>query len=123
MVRACLDHAQEWHRVTLPDSDQVADRIWNQLSAKLDGFSPSGHSGQLSIEGKRDEIVYTKPDVIETDGTVFQRATHPLLFQVVDRLVDDAQVRGLSVRKLAALTGVSKSWCAVAARYWKETYP
>ena len=81
----------------------------------------------MSTEGEKEiqEAIYIKPDEIETGGNRYERSTHPKLFIVIDQLVDRAELRKLSVRKLeAALVecDVKKSWCAVAKKYWKETY-
>lgn len=56
-------------------------------------------------------------DIIVEAGKTYRRATHPLLFRVVDLLEGDKAKREWTVRALAAETGVSKSWCAVAKRY------
>ncbi|MFC1959503.1 hypothetical protein ACFLYO_02225, partial [Chloroflexota bacterium] len=61
-----------------------------------------------------------RPQTIIDKSTVYTRETHPKLFQVIDLLADDATKRRLSVRSLAAETGVSKSWCAIARRYWQQ---
>lgn len=58
------------------------------------------------------------PQIIVDQGRTYTRQTHPALFKVVDLLADDKTKRGASVRQLETLTGVSKSWCSVAKRYW-----
>lgn len=66
----------------------------------------SGQSGQAQI-------------IVDQEGT-FRRETHPLLFRVVDLLSEDKTKRKLSVRALAEETEISKSWAAVAKRYWQR---
>lgn len=65
-------------------------------------------------EGTTD-VVY----VVRDKDKTYRRETHPLLFKVVDLLQEHPEKRTLSVRDLAAETGVGKSWCAVAKRYWE----
>lgn len=57
---------------------------------------------------------------ITDKGALYTRATHPKLFEVIDLLDKDRDRRALPVRDLATLTGVSKSWCAVAKRFWQS---
>jgi len=83
----------------------VAD--WGQRMCSVSTLS-SGQSGQ--------EVVQV---IVDRQG-VFRRETHPLLFRVVDLLSEVPAKRVISVRELAAETGVSKSWCAVAKRYWQQ---
>jgi hypothetical protein len=54
---------------------------------------------------------------IRDHDTEYSKETHPALFKVVDLLQRDERLRTLSVRQLAQVTGISKSWCAIAKRY------
>ena len=109
-------------------SDSGTDRGYQQLAALLEeqnellrkmlsvqtesGVRPekdvsilsSGHTGQV--------------ETVVDDGQVYERSTHVKLFVVIDLLAGDRSARELSVRDLAQETGVSKSWCAIAKRYW-----
>lgn len=108
----------------MPDSEQIADQIWSRLDARLGDFSASGQVSSAVHYGEN-EPVYTKPDEIETGGKEYDRSTHPKLFMVIDQLADQSELRRLSVRKLAVALDefeVGKSWCAVAKKYWQETY-
>lgn len=60
------------------------------------------------------------PEIIIDQGKTYTRQTHPALFRVVDLLADHKEHRAVPVRQLETLSGVGKSWCAVAKRYWLE---
>lgn len=61
-----------------------------------------------------------KPQIIVDKGKTYTRETHPLLFEVVDLLEENKELRDLSVRKLSDRVQAGKSWCAVAKRYWQN---
>jgi len=62
----------------------------------------------------------SKPQVVVDRGIRYERESHPLLFKVVDYLDDNPDERGWTVRQIADKVGVSKSWCAVAKRFWSS---
>jgi hypothetical protein len=70
---------------------------------------PSEHCGSSVAEMQTDRFMDRDKE--------YARTTHPALFKVIDLLEQHEHARGLSVRKLAQQTGVSKSWCAIAKRY------
>ena len=61
-----------------------------------------------------------KPQIIVDKGKTYTRDTHPLLFEVVDLLEKNKELRDLTVRKLSERVQAGKSWCAVAKRYWQN---
>ncbi len=67
-------------------------------------------SGQVDTLGK--------PQIVVDKGETYTRATHPMLFEVIDLLDENAELKSLSVRELAKQAQAGKSWCAVAKRYW-----
>ena len=114
-----------------------ADRNTERIIAALEQWQPPVVTAREVVREVRVEPPPTPPDTLSTvstgqldsvsrpqtiidKSTVYARETHPKLFQVIDLLVDDPAKRRLSVRSLAAETGVSKSWCAIARRYWQQ---
>lgn len=104
--------------------NELLDKLLNKPVEMVPAsvYSPV-YTLQLESERELPEGVYTK-DKITTNGKEFTRQTHALLFQVVDWLEINSEVRNLSSRKLAAAfettTGISVShvWAAIAKNYW-----
>lgn len=92
------------------------DSLPSRIAGELGGVQPAFSSSIVS-SGQSGQAVQINE--IADKGTIYTRMTHPKLFEVVDLLDGDRDKRMLSVRDLAFLTGVSKSWCAVAKRYWQ----
>jgi len=63
-----------------------------------------------------------RPDEIEDGGRIYTRASHPLLFRVIDALIDNPELEDKPLRAIGAQLEVSKSWCAVARRYYQNEY-
>lgn len=67
-----------------------------------------------------------RPVVIIDKGTEYTRDSHPKLFAVVDWLEDNPGARDMPIRAIADAfknatdESVSKSWVAVAKRYWES---
>lgn len=71
--------------------------------------SPHVQSVQWNGQGEMDKIT---PVII--DGETY---TSPKLMQVIKWLQVNPDKRDLTVRDIATLTGVSKSWVAIAKKY------
>lgn len=112
------ERIQEWAR------PQPLDGIEDVLRGVLVDLFASGQLGgfgEISPQ-KVSTGVHSrpKPDVVQSGGKVYDRTTHPLLFKVIDALIDSPDMADLSARKLGAEIGVSKSWANVAKRYWQD---
>lgn len=90
------------------------------LALKLNHYTPPIDTTQglsiLSIPTGQREIESIEPIVIE--GRTY---SNPKLMQVIHWLEANPDKRGLTVREIETLTGVSKSWVAVAKKYKNET--
>lgn len=88
--------------------------------------SPSGqgvHSvDRVSTEAKPPEKYreIAAPDVVAYEGKEYNRTDHPMFFIVIDWLNANRNRADSGVRKIAAETDVSKSYVAVARRWWRE---
>ena len=103
----------------MQETNELLKQILSTLNRRESRPVDSGQQGEISSTVQDRKLVFIKPNEIKVSGKGYTRETHPLLFQVIDLLIDDAGARELSARKLEAITGVSKSWCAVAKNYWK----